>query len=182
MTVMPTPDFGPQEGPGPDTPPLAPQASAFRPPTSKPDRAAADPDVAATVRLLRRCHRWNWEALPASWRSFWPTVPVLMRSRRGLRSVVVPGHDHRAGVLTAVSIIAALVDTSLLRRKPPRSGRGPLLLPERPACPPLPARHLVTWFLRWVGMLLILVVAVVSVPAVDGKNGHLRPGFVSDQL
>jgi hypothetical protein len=32
-------------------------------------------------------------------------------------------------------------------------------------------------------MLLILVVAVVSVPAVvDGKNGHLRPGFVPDDL
>ena len=53
-----------------------------------------------------------------------------MRSRRGLCSVVVLGHDHRAGALTAVSIIAALVDTSLLRRKPPRSGRGPLPLPH----------------------------------------------------
>jgi hypothetical protein len=38
---------------------------------------------------------------------------------QGLCSVVVPGHDHRAGALTAVSVIAALVDTSLLRRKPP---------------------------------------------------------------
>lgn len=100
---------------------------------------------------------------------------------------MVPGHDHRAGALTAASIIAALVDTSLLRRKPPRSGAGRSYCrtppPERPAGPPLPARHLVTWFLRWVGMLLILVVAVVSVPAVvDGKNGHLRTGFVPDDL
>ena len=51
--------------------------------------------------------------LPASWRSFWATVPVLMRSRKGVCFVVVPGHDHRAGALTAISIIAALVDTSL---------------------------------------------------------------------
>jgi len=54
VTVMPAPDFGPREGPG-----LTPR------------------------RLLHRRHGWSWEALPASWRSFWPTVPVLMRSRRG---------------------------------------------------------------------------------------------------
>jgi hypothetical protein len=83
MTVMPTPDFGPREGPGLTPRRLLPQTPAFRPPTSKPDRAAADPGVAATVRLLHRRHGWNWEALPASWRSFWPTAPVLMRSSRG---------------------------------------------------------------------------------------------------
>lgn len=117
-------------GPGPDTPPLAPQTSAFPPPTSKAGPRRHRSGCGATVRLLHRRHGWNWEVLPASWRSFWPTVPVVMRSRRGLCSVVVPGHDHRAGALTAVSIFAALVDTSLLRRKPPRSGRGPLLLPH----------------------------------------------------
>ena len=64
------------------------------------------------------------------------------------------------GVLTAVGIIAALVDTSLLWPKPPTVR---------------------------VAMLLILVMAVVSVAAViDGtacrcwKNGHPRPGFVPD--
>jgi hypothetical protein len=51
------------------------------------------------------------------------------------------------------------------------------------------AQSQVTWFLCGVGMKLILVVAVVSVPAVFGgtacrcwKSGHLRPGFVPDEL
>jgi hypothetical protein len=100
---------------------------------------------------------------------------------------VVPGQDHRAGALRAVSVIAALVDTSLLRSKPPtvRARAAPIAAhhPSGRRAHHYPPRYLVTWFLRWVGMLLILVVAVVSVPAVvDGKNGHLRPGFVPDEL
>ena len=47
MTVMPTPDFGPREGPGLTPRRLLPRHQPSPPPTSKPDRAAADPDVAA---------------------------------------------------------------------------------------------------------------------------------------
>jgi hypothetical protein len=98
------------------------------------------------------------------------------------------------GALTAVGIIAALVDTSLLRRKPSTTVRAPATPvaahhPSGRRAHHYPPQHLVTWFLCWVGMLLILVVAVVSVPAVvDGtacrcwKNGHLRPGFGLDEL
>jgi hypothetical protein len=94
--------------------------------------------------------------------------------------------------LAAVGIVAALVDTSLLRRKLPavRAGRSYCCTPpERPTGPPLPAPapgHVVPMLGR---MLLVLVVAVASVPAVvDGtawrcrKNGHLRPGFVPGEL
>jgi hypothetical protein len=36
-----------------------------------------------------------------------------------------------------------------------------------------PPGHLVTWIVRWIGMLLILVVAVVSVPAVVDGTAYL---------
>ncbi|MGD0609650.1 MAG: hypothetical protein ABSA53_39525, partial [Streptosporangiaceae bacterium] len=58
MTTMtatsPEPDYSPQRGPGPTPPP-----SAFPPSASKPGPLAADPDVAATVRLLHRRQGWS---------------------------------------------------------------------------------------------------------------------------
>jgi hypothetical protein len=81
------------------------------------------------------------------------------------------------GALTAISVIAALVDTSLLRRKPPtvRPRAAPIAAhhPSGRRAHHYPPRHLVTWFLRWVGMLLILVVAVVSVPVVVDGTAYL---------
>jgi hypothetical protein len=61
----------------------------------------------------------------------------------------------------------------LLRRRPPavRAQAAPIAArhPHGPHTHHYPPRHLLTWAVRWVGMLLILVVAVVSVPAlVDG--------------
>ena len=66
-----------------------------------------------------------------------------------------------------------MVDTALLRRRPAavRAQAVPLAAhhPGRPHAHHYPPRHRVTWAFRWVGMLLILVVAVVSVPGVvDG--------------
>jgi hypothetical protein len=77
------------------------------------------------------------------------------------------------GALTVLGIVAAVLDTALLRRRPPavRAQAVPLAAhhPSRPHAHHYPPRHLVTWTLRWVGMLLILFVAVVSVPGVvDG--------------
>jgi hypothetical protein len=75
--------------------------------------------------------------------------------------------------LTIVAIVAAAVDSALLRRKPPtvRAQAAPLAArhPSRPRPHHYPPRHRVSWAVRWIGMLLILLVAVVSVPAVvDG--------------
>jgi hypothetical protein len=77
------------------------------------------------------------------------------------------------GALTFVGIVAAAADTALLRRRPPavRAQAVPLAghHPSRPHAHHYPPRHRVSWAFRWVGMLLILVVAVVSAPGVvDG--------------
>jgi hypothetical protein len=80
------------------------------------------------------------QPLPASWRSLWPTVPVRMRSRRGVCSVVVLDMIVVLGALTAVGIIATPVDTSLLRRMPSAVRRGRFYYctpPEWPAGLPL---------------------------------------------
>jgi hypothetical protein len=77
------------------------------------------------------------------------------------------------GALTITGIVAAAVDTALLRRRPPavRAQAVPLAAhhSSRSHIHHYPPRHRVSWAFRWVGMLLILVVAVISVPAVvDG--------------
>jgi hypothetical protein len=81
------------------------------------------------------------------------------------------------GALTIVGLIAAVMATALLRRRPPavRAQAVPLAAhhPSRPHAHHYPPRHRVTWALCWVGMLLILVVAVVSVPAVVDGVGYL---------
>ena len=76
-------------------------------------------------------------------------------------------------VLFVVSIIAVVVYSVRLRRSPPavREQAAPIAArhPHGPHSHHYPPRHLVTWVLRWIGMLAILIVAVVSVPAVvDG--------------
>lgn len=81
------------------------------------------------------------------------------------------------GALAIAGIVAAVADTALLRRRPPavRAQAAPLAAhhPSRPHAHHYPPRHLVTWALRWAGMLVILVVAVVSVPAVVDGTAYL---------
>ena len=81
------------------------------------------------------------------------------------------------GALTLVSVVVASVESVLLRRRPPavRAQAAPLAArhPSRPHARHYPPRHRVLWILRWVGMLLILVVAVVSVPGVVDGAAYL---------
>ena len=156
---------------------LRPYACRVRP-SSQPGTVVADPDVAATVRLLHRRHGWGWTAITSfiafalaygassSAQSqgtpppFWWSVMVIV-----------------LGGLTVVGLAAAAVDTALLRRRPPaiRAQAVPLAAhhPSRPHAHHYPPRHRITWALRWVGMLLILVVAVVSVPGVVDGAAYL---------
>jgi hypothetical protein len=164
MTAMsPEPDYSPQQGPGLTSPP----------PTSQ-SAPVADPDVAAAVRLLHRRQGWS-RAGVTSFMAFLLAYGAYANAQSQGASAPSWFLDMiiALGALTAVSIIAALVDTALLRRRPPavRAQADPLAArhPSRPHAHHYPPRHLVTWALRWVGMLVILVVAVVSVPAaVDG--------------
>jgi hypothetical protein len=132
------------------------------------------PDVAATVRLLHRRQGWGRVAVTS--------FIAFLLAYGGYASAQSQGAPAPSwfldmiialGALTAAGIIAAVVDTALLRRRPPavRARAAPIAAhhPSRPHAHHYPPRHLVTWTLRWVGMLLILVVAVVSVPGVvDG--------------
>ena len=166
MTATPPePDYSPRQSPGPT-------------PTSKPGPLAADPDVAATVRLLHRRQGWSRAAVTS-------LIAFLLAYGAGAdaQSQGTPAPSWfldmtiALGALTAASIIAAVVDTVLLRRRPPavRAQAAPIAArhPSRPHAHHYPPRHLVTWALRWVGMLLILVVAVVSVPAVVDGAAYL---------
>ncbi len=184
MTAMPPePDYSPQQGPGPTPPPPAFQASALPPPAhpppmSQPGPLAADPDVAATVRLLHRRQGWSRAAI-TSFMAFLLAYGAYANAQSQgapapswfLDMIIV------LGALTAASIIAAVADTALLRRRPPavRAQAAPLAAhhPSGPHAHHYPPRHVVTWALRWAGMLLILVVAVVSVPAVVDGTAYL---------
>ena len=179
MTAMPPePDYSPRQGPGLTPPPPVFQASAFPPPTSKPGTPVAGPDVAATVRLLHRRHGWS--------RTFVTSLFAFLLSYAAYGNAESQGAPAPSwfldmiivlGALTAVSIIAVVVCSAQLRRRPPavRAQAAPIAAhhPSRPHALHYPPRHLVTWALGWVGMLLILVVAVVSAPAVVDGTAYL---------
>jgi len=131
-------------------------------------------DVAAAVRLLH--HRQGWGRAGAT--SFIAFLLGVGASSSAQSQGTPPPSWFQAmiiglGALTIVCIAAAVADTMLLRRRPPavRAQAASLAArhPSRPHAHHYPPRHWVSWALRWTGMLLILVVAVVSVPAVfDG--------------
>lgn len=146
--------------------------------TPQPGTDVADPEVAATVRLMHRRHGWAWA-----------TVTSLLAFCFGYGAI---GNGESQGAaapswfvdmttallaLTVVSIIAVVAYSVRLRRTPPavRAQATPIAArhPNGPHTHHYPPRHLVTWVLRWVGMLLILVVAVVSVPALVDATAYL---------
>jgi len=143
-------------------------------PTSQPGPAVADPDVAATVRLLHRRKGWDRTAVTTLVAFALAYGADLNGASQGtpapawFSAIVVV-----LGALAAVGIVAVVVDSVRLRRRPAvvRAQAASLAArrPGRPYAHHYPPRHLVTWVLRWIGMLLILGVAVISVPAVvDG--------------
>jgi hypothetical protein len=146
--------------------------------SSPPGTAVADPDVAATVRLLHRRHGWGWTAVTGFIAFALADGASSSAQSQGTPppfwwSVMVVG----LGALTVVGVVAAVVDTALLRRRPPavRAQAAPLAAhhPSHPHAHHYPPRHRITWALRWVGMVLILVVAVVSVPGVVDGAAYL---------
>jgi len=130
--------------------------------------------VAATVRLLHRRHGWVRAAVTC--------FLLFLLAFGGYSSAQEQGTPPPfwflvvvivLGAMTVVGIVAAVADTALLRRWPPsiRAQAVPLAAahPSRPHAHHYPPRHWVAWAVRWTGMLLILIVAVASVPAVvDG--------------
>jgi hypothetical protein len=141
---------------------------------SEPGTPAVGPDVAATVRLLHRRQGWRRTAITGCFAFFLAAGGYSSAESQGTPPpfwflVIVIA----LGALTIIGIAAAVVDTALVRRRPPavRAQAAPLAAhhPGRSHAHHYPPRHWVPWAVRWVGMLLILLVAVVSVPAVvDG--------------
>jgi hypothetical protein len=143
-------------------------------PTSQPGTAVADPDVAATVRLLHRRHGWDRTAVTSL-----VAFALVYGADASAASQGTPAPAWFTAIvvalaaLAAVGIAAVVVDSARLRRRPAAIRAQAALLaarhPSRSHAHHYPPRHLVTWALRWLGMLLILAVAVISVPAVvDG--------------
>jgi hypothetical protein len=168
MTAMsPEPGYGPGQGPGPTSPP----------PTSQPP-PVADPDVAATVGLLHRRQGWS-RAGVTSFMAFL----LAYGAYASAQSQGAPAPSWfldmiiALGALTAASVIAAVVYSVRLRRGPAavRAQAAAIAArhPSRPHAHHYPPRHVVTWALRWAGMLVILVVAVVSMPAVVDGTAYL---------
>jgi hypothetical protein len=141
---------------------------------SPPGADAPDPELAATVRLLHRRQGWGWMAATC-----FVVFLLAEGAAAGAQSqgtpppawfqvvVLVPG------ALTLFGIVVAVIDTVLLRRTSPavraRAVPAAAAHPSRPRVYHYPLRHRLPWALRWLGMLLLLVVAVVSVPGVvDG--------------
>jgi hypothetical protein len=143
-------------------------------PTSQAGNNAADPNVAATVRLLHRRHGWS-AATVIGFFGFFIGLGII--SSANSTGALTPSWFVDIvivlGVLFVGGIIAYVADSVRLGRRPPevRAQAAPIAArhPRGPRAHHYPPRHAVTWTVGWIGMALILVVAVVSVPAlVDG--------------
>jgi hypothetical protein len=140
----------------------------------QPGSAAADPELASTVRLLHRRHGWARMVVTCFFAFALGEGAYASAQSQGTPPpswflAVVIG----LGALTVVGIAGAVVDGVQWRRKRPKVKAQAVSLaaqhPRRHDLHHFPPRHWLIWTLRWVGMLLILVVAVVSVPGiVDG--------------
>jgi hypothetical protein len=140
----------------------------------EPGIIAADPEVAAAVRLLHR--RRSWARMVAT------CCVAFLLAAGASSSATSQGTPPPSwfqdivialGALTVAGVVAALADTLRLRQKPPaiRARALPLAAhqPRGSRAHHYPPRHRVIWTIRWIGMLLILAVAVIVVPApVDG--------------
>jgi hypothetical protein len=152
--------------------------TSHAPSSSQPSTDAADPQVAATVQLLHHRHGWS-RAAGISLVAF--ALGVGSDSSADSQGTPPPAWFVdiviALGALTAISLIAMAVYSGRLRRTPPaiRAQAAPIAArhPHGPHTHHYPPRHLVTWSLGWIGMLLILLVAVVSAPAVVDGTAYL---------
>lgn len=142
--------------------------------TSQSGSSIADPEVAATVQLLHRRQGWERTAGVSFMAFLLVGGSYSYAESQGtpppfwfLVIVIV------LGVLTAVGLVVAVLDSALLRRRPAavqtQAGELARQHPSRPHAHHYPPRHRVSWAFRWLGMLLILAVAAVTPPGVvDG--------------
>jgi hypothetical protein len=138
--------------------------------SSAPATDAVGPDVAAAVRALHRRDGWTRAAITS-----FIACALGEGSYASATSQGTPPPRWFLGIvialaaLTVVSVIAVMVVSSQLGRMPAalRAQAAPIAArhPHGPHAHHYPPRHLVTWIVRWAGMLVILFVAVVAIPA-----------------
>lgn len=149
--------------------------------SAPPGATVTDPEVAASVRLLHSRRGWGRMAVTSLVAFLLAAGAYSDAESQGAPPppwffviIVV------LGTLTAVGVVAVIMVSALLRRRPAevRAQAVPLAARHRGGQRPhhYPPPHLLSWVARWVGMLLILVVAVVSVPAVFDGVAYLAGG------
>jgi hypothetical protein len=144
--------------------------------------AATDPLLAATVRLLHRRHGWSVTAC-------WALMAFLLAYGAYLNAVNETGTDSGSGPLimrviiiatgavTLAALVIVAVDSRRLRRLPAdlrTAATGAAKHhPVRAHADRYPPRHHVSWLVGWVGMALIVFVAVICFPGVVDGIGYL---------
>jgi hypothetical protein len=146
--------------------------------TSRLDADSAGPEVAAAVHAMHRRDGWT--------RATITSFIVCLFGLGGYLSANSAGTPPPAwfldivialAVLTVVSIAAVIMANLQLRRTPQAviAQATPLARQHRHGTRVhhFPPRHLFPWIVRWTGMLIILFVAVVAVPATVNGVGYL---------
>jgi hypothetical protein len=142
--------------------------------TSADGAVGTEPGVASAVRLLHRRHGWTRITITSFIGCALGEGATLNADSQG---TPVPGWwvgiTIALAALTAAGIIASVIVSAQLRRTPVQvlAAATPIAArhPHRPHAHHWPARHVVLWTVRWLGMLLILFMSVVIVSApVDG--------------
>jgi hypothetical protein len=151
-------------------------------PDGGPPAAAPDAELAAAVRLLHRRHGWSVTA-------FWALIAFLLSYGAYLNAVSETGTDSGSGpfimrviiaatgALTVASLVIIAVDSRRLRRLPAEvrtSAAGVAKHhPVRAHAHRYPPRHRVSWMVGWVGMALIVFVAVICFSGTVDGIGYL---------
>jgi len=138
--------------------------------TPVPGTDAVEPDVAAAVRALHRRDGWTRATITS-----FIACALGEGSYASATSQGTPPPSWFLGIvialaaLTVVSIIAVIAASAQLRHMPPalKAQAAPIAARHRHGSRAhhYPPRHLVSWIVRWAGMLIILFVAVVAIPA-----------------
>lgn len=144
--------------------------------------ATADARQAAAVRLLHRRHGWSVTAA-------WAGLAFLLSYGAYLNAVNETGTDSGSGpfimrviiaataALTLIALVIVAVESQRLRRLPAELRTAAAAEakhhPVRAHAHRYPPRHHLSWLVGWVGMALIVFVAVVCFPGLVDGAGYL---------
>jgi hypothetical protein len=141
---------------------------------SSPPADAAGRNIADAVRLIHRRHGWSDAAGVCFIACLLAAGASGNAAGDGTPAPAwFEGIVYGLGALTVICLVAIVTYSARLRRTPPavRAQAASLAKSHQHGrrAHHYPPRHRLAWTLRWIGMLVILFVAVISVPApVDG--------------